>query len=94
MIAAAEDSFGEALSGTAGSLRRLATIDDQGVSSDEGGRIRTEPENRRGNLFRLTHPPDRLLRDHPIPPLLGAPAEAVHNWRFDNARTYGVHADV
>jgi hypothetical protein len=51
------------------SLHGLATIDDHGVPDHEGGRVRTQPDDGRGDLLGLSHPADRLLRDHPFPPL-------------------------
>ena len=55
------------------SLHRLAAIDHQGVPDDEGGRLRTQPDDGRGNLLGPAHPSDRLLRDHPLAALGGAP---------------------
>lgn len=42
-------------------LYRLAAVDDHGVSNDEGGRIRTQPNDGRGDLLGLAHPSDWFL---------------------------------
>ena len=76
------------------SLHRLAAIDHQGVPDDEGGRLRTQPDDGRGNLLGPAHPPDRLPRDHPLASLGGAPAEAVHHRGFDDPGAHGVDAEV
>ena len=80
--------------GRTASLHRLAAIDDHGVPDDEGGRVRTQPNDGRSDLLGLSHPADRLLRDHPRPPLGGASAEPVHHRGVDDPRAHGVHADV
>src|SRR5438046_4867422 len=61
-----------------GLLHRLAAVDDQGVPDDEGGRIRAQPDDGRGDLLGLAHPSDRLLRDPFRAPFGWAPGEATH----------------
>src|SRR5918993_3634861 len=75
-------------------LDRLPAVDNHGVPDDEGRRVRAQPNDGRGDLLGLAHPPDRLLRDHPRPPLGGASAEAVHHRGLDDPGTHRVHAEV
>ena len=56
------------------SLHRLASVDHHGVADHEGGRVRAQPEDGRGDLFGLAHPPDRLsaitfARPSGVPPV-------------------------
>ena len=76
------------------SLDRLAAVDDHGVADHEGGRVRAQPDDGRGDLLGLAHPPDRLLRDHLRPPLGRAPGEAAHHRRVDVPGADGVDAEV
>src|SRR5213078_759880 len=75
-------------------LHRLASVDDQGVPDDEGGRIRAEPDDGRGDLLGLAHPADRLLRDYLRAPLGRAAGEAPHHRGVDVPGADGVDAEV
>src|SRR5829696_10257922 len=66
------------------SLHRLAAVGDHRVPDDEGGHVRTQPQDGRGDLLGRSHPADRLLRDHRCAPLWGAPAEPLHHLGVDN----------
>jgi hypothetical protein len=72
----------------------LAAVDDHGVSDNEGGRIRTEPDNGGGDFLGLAHPSNGFLRNHPLLSLVGASGKAIHHRRGDNAGAHGVDADV
>ncbi len=72
----------------------MAAVDDHGVADHEGGRVRAQPDDGRGDLLGLAHPPDRLLRDHLRAPFGRAPGEAIHHRRVDVAGADGVDADV
>src|SRR6059058_3740315 len=76
------------------SLHRLAAVDDHGMPDDEGGRIRAQPDDGRGDLLGLAHSADRLLRDHLRASFGRAPGEAAHHRRVDVARADGVDTDV
>src|SRR5215217_6580888 len=76
------------------SLHRLAAVDNHRVPDDEGGRVRTQPQDGRGDLLGRPHPADRLLRDHRCAPLWGAPAEPLHHLGVDDPGADGVYADV
>jgi Predicted membrane protein (DUF2127) len=45
-------------------LNGLSAVHDQGVANDEGGRIRTEPENCVRDFLGPAHPSDWLFRNH------------------------------
>src|SRR5437588_7007015 len=60
----------------------------------KAGHVRAQPNDGRGDLLGLAHPPDRLLRDYPLASLGRAPAEAVHHRSLDDPGAHGVHADV
>src|SRR5213082_2821273 len=76
------------------SLHRLATVDDQCMADDEASRIRTQPEDRGGNLVRPSHPSDWFLGDHFRAAFGRAASKAIHHWGGDVAGTDGVDADV
>src|SRR5918911_3794523 len=80
------------------SLPRLAAVNHHRGSGDEGSRIRTQPQDGCGDLLRLAGPADWLrrsrARDLPLLPLRGAPAEAIHHWRVDDAGAHDIDADV
>jgi len=75
-------------------LNRLAAVHDHGVADDEGGCIRTQPQDGIGDFFGLAHPSDWFLRDHLRAPFGRAPGEATHHRGVDAAGTDGVDADV
>src|SRR5690242_16949410 len=75
-------------------LRRLAAVGDHGVPGDERGGVRAQPQHRGGDLLRPTEPADRLLRDHPRVPLLGATGEPLDHRRVDDPRADGVDANA
>ena len=58
------------------------------------GCVRTQPEDRGGNLLRLSHPSDWLLGDHFRAAFGRAAGEAIHHRGVDVAGTDGVDADV
>lgn len=72
----------------------VSAIDHHGMPDHEGCRIRAKPDDSGANLLGRSHPPDRLLCDHPLPPLGGASAEPVHHRGFDDPRAHYVHADI
>src|SRR5947209_13846843 len=80
------------------SLHRLAAVNHHRGSGDEGSRIRTQPQDGRGDLLRLAGPAYWLgrsrARELPLLPLRGAPAEAIHHWRVDDAGAHDIDADV
>src|SRR5947209_9739403 len=79
-------------------LHRLAAVDHHRGSDDEGSRIRTQPQDGCGDLLRLAGPADWLRRSRarelPLLPLRGAPAEAIHHWRVDDAGANDIDTDV
>src|SRR5436190_1831925 len=64
------------------------------MADDKSGRVRTEPDYRRGDFLWLSHPSDWLLRDHLRAALWRAPGEAIHHRSIDVTGTNGVDADV
>src|SRR6266576_1736131 len=72
----------------------LAAVDNHGMSHNEGGRVGTKPEHGGSDLFRIPHPPDRLLRDDSRPSLRSAAAEPVHHWCLDDPGADRVDPDV
>src|SRR6266496_2327058 len=75
-------------------LNGLAAVDDHRAADDKACGIRTQPEDRIGNLFGASHPSDWLLRDHSRPPLRSPAGEATHHRSIDIAGANGVDANV
>src|SRR5262249_22660399 len=76
------------------SLHRVAAVYHHGVADHEGGRIRAQPEDSRGDLLGLAHPSGRHRRDQLRAPFGRAPGEATHHRGVGVAGTDGVDADV
>jgi hypothetical protein len=72
----------------------LAAVDDHGLADDEGGCVRTQPQDGVGDFVWCSHPSDRFLRDHSVPALGGAANEPLHHLGVDDSRADGVDADV
>src|SRR5687767_9478647 len=83
-----------AASGRPKTLNSLAAIDHHGMADHESGRVRAQPDDGRGDLLGLAHPPDRLLGDYPRAPFGRAAGEAIHHRGVDIAGTDDVDADV
>src|SRR5215207_1787518 len=64
------------------------------MSDDEGRRVRTQPDDRVGNLLGPAHSSDRLLRGDLLPSFGSAVGEAVHHRGGDVSGGDGVDADV
>jgi hypothetical protein len=76
------------------SLHSLAAVDHHGVADHESSRVRAQPDDGRGNLLGLAHPPDRLFRNHLRAPFGCAPGEATHHRGIDVAGADDVDPDV
>src|SRR5215216_1963787 len=76
------------------SLHRLAAVDDHRVPDDEGSRVRTQPQDSLGDLLRLSHPSDGLLRDHPLASFRRVTGDPVHHAGVDDPGADGIYADV
>lgn len=83
-----------ALSRDRPSLHRLAAIDDHRMAAHEGGPVRAQPENSRGNFLGRSHPTDRLFGDDLGAAFGRAAGEAFHHRRCDVAGTDGIDAEV
>src|SRR5258708_32852018 len=62
----------------------LAAVHDHGMPQKEGGRVGTQPEHGRSDLFGIPHPPDWLLRDDSCPSLRASPGEPLHHRGVDD----------
>src|SRR5438309_2033556 len=64
------------------------------MPNDEGGLIRTQPDDSRRYLLGLPHSSNRFLRDHSFSPFWGAPSEPLHHRSLDDTRAHSIDADV
>jgi hypothetical protein len=71
----------------------LTAVDHEGVTDGEGGLARAQPQDGRGDLFGVTHPPDGLLLEDGLASLWGVAEHSFDHDGVDDPGADGVDPD-